>query len=283
MKKKNSAFRKERLLMLSATAFVLTALTMTGVYMREKKNTTDEYRLDLSQLDSEGLSEKTEEIVEQNVAMQGGTTIADDLDADPDAWEVDANDVEAILAETLKDVAEKKENVTAADAGEAEAPSEEAGEEEEEAVETAGGAKKADFNFPMNQHLTWPVVGEILMNYSMDKTVLFKTLGQYRYNPALIIGATEGKEVLAAANGVCVRTEKTTELGNTMVFDLGDGYELTYGQLETITMKVGDVMKEGDVIGTVGTPSIYYAQEGANLYMKLTKDGVPVNPMNVLD
>jgi len=147
----------------------------------------------------------------------------------------------------------------------------------------AGGAKKADFNFPMNQHLTWPVVGEILMNYSMDKTVLFKTLGQYRYNPALIIGATEGKEVLAAANGVCVRTEKTTELGNTMVFDLGDGYELTYGQLETITMKVGDVMKEGDIIGTVGTPSIYYAQEGANLYMKLTKDGVPVNPMNVLD
>ena len=35
----------------------------------------------------------------------------------------------------------------------------------------------------------------------------------------------------------------------------------------------------GDVVGKVAKPTIYYTQEGTNVYYKLTKDGVPIDPL----
>ena len=38
----------------------------------------------------------------------------------------------------------------------------------------------------------------------------------------------------------------------------------------------------GDPIGKVAAPTMYYSVEGTNVYFKLTKDGVPVDPMSRL-
>ena len=65
--------------------------------------------------------------------------------------------------------------------------------------------------------------------------------------------------------------------------DLGNGYELTYGQLENITVSEGSYVSVGDGIGTVAAPTKYYSVEGTNVYFKLTKDGEPVNPMGQLN
>ena len=51
--------------------------------------------------------------------------------------------------------------------------------------QTAGSAGNVSFNG--ESILLWPVDGNVIMNYSMDKTVYFSTLDQYKYNPALII------------------------------------------------------------------------------------------------
>ena len=64
-------------------------------------------------------------------------------------------------------------------------------------------------------------------------------------------------------------------------FNLGDGYELTYGQLEDISLQVGDTVAAGDMVGKVAKPTIYYTDEGTNIYLKLTKDGAPVNPLDM--
>ena len=72
------------------------------------------------------------------------------------------------------------------------------------------------------------------------------------------------------------------ELGNAIVLDIGEGYEITYGQMDNIAVNVGDVVETGTFLGTVAEPSVYYSSEGSNLYMKMTKDGIPVNPMDVL-
>ena len=40
------------------------------------------------------------------------------------------------------------------------------------------------------------------MSYSMDKTVYFQTLDQYKYNPAVIIEGAEGDQVLCGAPGI---------------------------------------------------------------------------------
>ncbi len=126
--------------------------------------------------------------------------------------------------------------------------------------------------------LRWPVEGEVILPFSMDRSVYFATLAQYQYNPAMIIGAEEGTEVLSAAKGTVIEVSKSNEYGHYVVMDLGDGYELTYGQLFDISTEVGETLQAGDRIGMVAYPTRSYMEEGDNLYLKLTKDGTPINP-----
>lgn len=290
MRRKKNNLRKEKIIMISASAFVLTALTMAGVYVREQSKENDEYRVDLSELDGQSVVDKTEEIAENLGVNSEDLIVADDLDADPDFWEVDSLGVEADLA------ANTGEKVTAEEAGE-EIAQKDAGETAQGETLSEGelaqgdvdgieaGAENvivANYNFPNQMRMEWPLYGNLIMNYSMDKTIFFETLGQYRYNPALIIDAEVGATVSSCANGIVKEVYESTELGNVIVMDIGEGYELTYGQLDNIAIIPGDVVETGTVLGTVAEPSVYYSSEGSNLYLKMTKDGVAVNPMDVL-
>ena len=61
--------------------------------------------------------------------------------------------------------------------------------------------------------------------------------------------------------------------------DLGDGYEVTYGQVKDITYGVGSYVDAGTTIASVAAPTKYFCVEGANLYFQMKKDGVPIDPM----
>ncbi len=137
-------------------------------------------------------------------------------------------------------------------------------------------------SFSEEDGLLWPAVGDVLIAYSMDQTVYFATLDQYKYNPAIIIGLKEGTDVAATANGRVTSVYTDSEIGQALVMDLGDGYEVTYGQLKDLTVNKGEYVTAGTIVGKVAVPTKYYNVEGSNLYFKLTKDGTPVNPMNRL-
>ena len=282
MRRKKNSLRREKIIMISASAFVLTALTMAGVYVREQSKANDEYRVDLSQLDGQTVAEKTDEINENLQLSQNNVIIADDLDADPNFWEVDSHGVEndfEVKTDEKVTAEQAEENITAV-------AEDNEGEELAQTEETLeAGAENViapNYNFPGLMQMQWPLYGDLIMNYSMDQTVYFETLGQYRYNPALVIKASVGDKVKACANGVVTEVYQSTELGNVVVMDIGDGYELTYGQLEDITVVPGNVIETGTLLGTVAEPSVYYTSEGSNLYLKMTKDGAAVNPMDVL-
>ena len=158
---------------------------------------------------------------------------------------------------------------------------------EDDSIATDGEAV-ANFNqpelqFSENDSLTWPIVGNVLINYSMDKTTYFATLQQYKYSPAIVIAASEGEAIGAAANGRVIDIYEDEEIGKAVVMDLGGGYQLTYGQLEDIQVSKGGYVSTGEIVGNVAAPTKYYSVEGANVYFKLTKDGTPVNPMGKLD
>ena len=116
----------------------------------------------------------------------------------------------------------------------------------------------------------------------MDKPVYFPTLEQYKYHPAIIIQAKEGQNIMAAARGKVSKIEKTEELGNVVTMNIGNGYEISYGQLSNIQIKEGDMIEKGDYIADVAAPTKYYSVEGDNVYFSLKKDGNPVNPMTKL-
>ena len=131
--------------------------------------------------------------------------------------------------------------------------------------------------------LVWPVVGNILVNYSMDKTVYFPTLQQYKYNPAIIIQANQGDLITAASAGKVISVFTDPKIGNGVTMELGGGYEATYGQLSNILVSEGSYVAAGDVIAEVGAPTKYFSVEGTNVYFKLTKNGEPINPMAKLN
>lgn len=155
---------------------------------------------------------------------------------------------------------------------------------EEQALEAVADVLQEALNlhFSESEALAWPIVGNILLNYSMDKTIYFPTLQQYKYNPSLVIASTQGTNVACAADGVVKEVYRDAQTGNTIVTSLGDGYELTYGQLENVTVEEGDFVEAGVVLGQVAAPTKYYTVEGTNVYFKLTKDGEPVNPLDYL-
>lgn len=67
---------KERLIMIASSAFVMAALTMTGVYVKEQKQEkNDGYTLDFNSLEND-LSDKVEEIG-QSRKQQGRTEASD--------------------------------------------------------------------------------------------------------------------------------------------------------------------------------------------------------------
>lgn len=149
--------------------------------------------------------------------------------------------------------------------------------------DTAAHSKSAvSLNFSPESDLSWPLQGDVILNYSMDQTVYFATLEQYKYNPALIIAGKVNDPVNAAATGKITDISANEETGLTVTMDLGNGYSAVYGQLKEVLYKKGATVEAGNAIGYIAEPTKYYSVEGSNLYFELLKDKEPVNPMQFM-
>lgn len=127
--------------------------------------------------------------------------------------------------------------------------------------------------------LVWPVEGKVILPYSMDTTVYFKTLRSYRCNPGILIAAEEGENVLSAYEGVVESVSEDKEHGTTVTVIMGNGFKAIYGQLMNVTVAEGDTITTAQNIGEVAPPSSYYTEEGTHVFFELMKNGVPINPM----
>ena len=270
--------------MLVSSVFVLTALTMTGFYVKEKNEAEkDGYMVDMSALEKK-TEEKTKEIAKtvEPAPVAEDTGKGNDLDYDPNFQEASSDEVTASFGNEVtaqEGVLEEREEDKAQETEEAKPEESESGE----AVETASMEAARALSFHERDNLGWPVAGNVLINYSMDKTVYFPTLQQYKYSPAIVISAAEGENITASADGKVLSVFEDAEIGQAVTMDIGNGYELTYGQLQDIMVLQGDVVSAGDVIGKVASPTKYYSVEGPNIYFRLTKDGRPVNPLSNLE
>lgn len=136
--------------------------------------------------------------------------------------------------------------------------------------------------FDTDKGLLWPLKGDVIMQYSVDAVKYNATLEQFRTNPAIVIKANVGDNVLSAAKGIVSTITNEDETGLTVTVSIGSGYTLVYGQLQDLTVDVGDTILEGDILGTIENPSKYYVVEGSNLYFQVLKDNVDMNPMLLL-
>lgn len=276
--------KKERWVMLASAVFVLTALTMTGVYVRgnQEKEKNDGYTIDFSALEEPKMEERiTAGLPEENELFQAKSASYEKEKAVKEnrITELNQDDFMDYIPSLEEESIPIQEEVTEPEFAQAAEFA-----ESQEVVETDGGAiTQPNLHFSEKDSLTWPIVGNVLINYSMDQTTYFTTLQQYKYSPALVIQAPTGERISAAANGRVIEIAEDEEIGNYVVMDLGDGYQLTYGQLQDIEVTKGAYVSVGETIGNVAEPTKYYSVEGANVYFKLMKDGVPVDPMGQMN
>lgn len=286
-------FSKERIIMAISSVLVLGGLTAAGLWIRQEDNAQENsYVVDFSSIENDSA------MIGQNVAGIAGSVTeqsvtSDDLDYDPYFQEANSGNVEnpdTSESESMSDgVEQAKANTTAQPQSSASAAVETVAQEEnkdtqaEEDAQAISTAMQPTLSFNDGDSLVWPVVGNVLVNYSMDKTVYFPTLDQYKYNPAIIIQANEGDMITAAAAGKVISVIEDPQIGHAVIMDLGNGYEVTYGQLTNILVSEGSYVSMGDMIAQVAAPTKYFSIEGTNVYFKLTKDGEPINPMTRLN
>lgn len=222
---------------------------------------------------------------------EGNTEIAEN---EPEASFVEEPQILETLPDEVNEVAQESEPIISEEMAQEPEKSEEIAQtvqteevaKEEETVEVAPvisqGDKISNLTFDQEKGLLWPISGEVLLPYSMDKTVYFKTLAQYKCNPAMLIAGTEAMEVLCSYDGVITAIEENEETGTTLTMSIGDGYELVYGNLSEVTWQVGDFVAEGSHIGDLASPTKYYVEEGTNLYFQLMDNEEIVDPLLVL-
>lgn len=218
-----------------------------------------ELERELAKAEEESKATNTENVVQEK--PEEGSQKADDAAA---AENTDAQK-DANAADSAGDAAQGSAQNTA----------------DSETQSTSGEAEQLAYS--ETTEMLWPVDGNVIMNYSMDKTVYFATLDQYKYNPAMLIAGDAGSQVIASARGVVKSIEEKADTGLTVTLDIGSGYELVYGQLKDLQFQEGSLVEAGEMLGYVQQPSRYYTVEGCNLYFQVLKDGVAVDPLDYLE
>lgn len=96
----------------------------------------------------------------------------------------------------------------------------------------------------------------------------------------LFIKAPAGREVKAVAAGRVVFADWLRGFGNLLIVDHGDGFMSLYGNNETLMSQVGEPVRSGDTVATVGSTG---GNTASGLYFELRYQGKPFDPLGWLN
>lgn len=100
--------------------------------------------------------------------------------------------------------------------------------------------------------------------------------GSRAFHQGIDIAASRGVPVTAAADGMVIRTGRNGGLGKAVYISHGFGVVTRYGHLSEITVKQGDEIRRGELIGKVGNTG---RSTGYHLHYEVHVDGKAVNPL----
>lgn len=135
-----------------------------------------------------------------------------------------------------------------------------------------------DASTGFTQPFIWPVLGRISGRFGNQRV--------YNGTPkaphsGMDIAAATGTPVKAPADGVITFADPGLYLtGGTLVIDHGHGISSNFLHLSRIDAKVGDVVKQGDVIGAVGATG---RATGPHLHWGMNWFDVRIDPLLVLE
>lgn len=147
--------------------------------------------------------------------------------------------------------------------------------EEVTKTETAEVFAKADEKPVMQK----PLDGMILKPYSDGKPVKNETMGDWRLHTGVDIAGERGAEVKAPADGTVIYAQKDSLTGYTVSIDHGNGVVSTIYNLEsTDDVKVGQTVKKGDKIGSVGESATIELLDDPHIHFEVKVNGAYQSP-----
>ncbi|MBE7018153.1 MAG: M23 family metallopeptidase [Ruminococcaceae bacterium] len=128
-----------------------------------------------------------------------------------------------------------------------------------------------------------PVAGQIENGYSMDALVYNRTMRDWRTHDGLDIAAELGAQVKAVADGTVEKVYSDDAMGTTVVLAHSGGLRSVYSNLaESPTVKEGEAVAGGSVIGSVGTTALCETGEVHHLHFAMSLNGKSVDPAKYL-
>lgn len=119
--------------------------------------------------------------------------------------------------------------------------------------------------------LSLPVRGELTNRFGSPRS------GGSMTWKGLLIRSPNGEEVKAIAGGRVVFADWLRGFGNLMIVDHGGSYMSLYGNNEILYKQVGDTIRSGDTIATVGNSG---GNADSGLYFELRHQGKPFDPLS---
>ena len=270
---KFSAFLKEKAFLLLLLLSILAVGGIVAVDMaKENDDTAPKLLAELATQETEEPTAQVAEAETTTETEQETRQVAMDETYPGDAVLAEGETASVDLAANLMDATDEPKTE------EAESAEEEMETESAQAVDV----EPMNLSFYEDSTLAWPVEGNVILDYSMDSTVYFATLEQYKYNPAILIQSEVNTPVFAATDGIVAEISSDEEIGNYVVMELGNDYTLQYGQLKALEVSVGEEVNAGDIIGYISEPSKYFVTEGSHLYLKMMNGETSVDPLDYI-
>lgn len=119
-----------------------------------------------------------------------------------------------------------------------------------------------------------PISGPVVAGFGeVDNT------GKGTIHNGIDVGSALGIPVVSPESGVVTSVGNDPQLGKVMKLDFGDGWTAVLGNLGDISVKSGQKITKGDVLGTVGLSA---PLKKPWLHFELRKNNQPVNPLPYL-
>lgn len=128
-----------------------------------------------------------------------------------------------------------------------------------------------------------PVDGEKIKDYAKDSLVYSETLQEWTTHLGIDIKADKTTVVKASADGKIKSIKNDPRYGLSIIVEHQNGYETLYANLLTSEfVEVGEEVKQGQSIGTVGNSGAFEIADTPHLHFEITKDGKNIDPNQVL-
>lgn len=123
----------------------------------------------------------------------------------------------------------------------------------------------------------WPVLGPVTSVFGEFRPP--SPSRPTRFHQGVDICVPAGTPIVAPADGVVSYIGREWDYGRMVCLDHGHGFSTTYGHLKEIMVQMGDKVRMGQVIGTVGLSGV---SSGPHLHYEVRIQGNPVDPLRYL-